>query len=374
MYRKRMREALAEARAYRDPLEEAKLPRQLKDKNKEAMVAKGGKTIVIDKSDLPVYMAKGWQLAEETINEMNAVNYARKLSSYAVKRGGIDKTSFMKIANSMASANNDTDIKRIGKQVDDMDTEPRDLVKGSIAIHMGPKTFEKMFGDRLTASDIKQYRRMTPSDLAEETITEFKRMSVFIPDPFKRAAAIRDISRFGGGTGFKIDVGSKTIKVDGKGKDLNKFAIDLKNFYGAEIKAESIEEVKLDEFRLFKIFKDGKFVGKVRASDEKAAVEKAYMKLGSASRFTGAGRQSFKAVAEEIELEEKFTIGDYKRLEADNQHDIAAKKLVDMFGTPEDKKEIDAINKRHNKTGYITGPDFKKRTQIVNKYFSKLMP
>ena len=75
-----------------------------------------------------------------------------------------------------------------------------------------------------------------------------------------------------------------------------------------------------------------------------------------------------------LELEERFTIGDFKRLEADNRHDIAAKKLVDKFGTPEDKKEIDAINKRHNKTGYITGPDFKKRTQIVNKYFSKLMP
>ena len=300
MYKKSMREALEEARQY-TAIHEVK-------------VSKGSRTLDIAKDDLSVYKAKGWKLTEETINEMNAVNYARKLSSYAVKRGGIDKTSFMKIANSMASANNDTDIKRIGKQVDDMDTEPRDLVKGSIAIHMGPKTFEKMFGDRLTASDIKQYRRMTPSDLAEETITEFKRMSVFIPDPFKRAAAIRDISRFGGGTGFKIDVGSKTIKVDGKGKDLNKFAIDLKNFYGAEIKAESVE------------------------------------------------------------LEEKFTIGDYKRLEADNQHDVAAKKLVDMFGTPEDKKEIDAINKRHNKTGYITGPDFKKRTQIVNKYFSKLMP
>ena len=300
MYRKSMREALEEARQY-TAIHEVK-------------VSKGSRTLDIAKDDLSVYKAKGWKLTEETINEMNAVNYARKLSSYAVKRGGIDKTSFMKIANSMASANNDTDIKRIGKQVDDMDTEPRDLVKGSIAIHMGPKTFEKMFGDRLTASDIKQYRRMTPSDLAEETITEFKRMSVFIPDPFKRAAAIRDISRFGGGTGFKIDVGSKTIKVDGKGKDLNKFAKDLKNFYGAEIKAESVE------------------------------------------------------------LEEKFTIGDYKRLEADNQHDVAAKKLVDMFGTPEDKKEIDAINKRHNKTGYITGPDFKKRTQIVNKYFSKLMP
>ncbi len=312
MYRKRMREALAEARAYRDPLEEAKLPRQLKDKNKEAMVAKGGKTIVIDKSDLPVYIAKGWQLAEETINEMNAVNYARKLSSYAVKRGGIDKTSFMKIANSMASANNDTDIKRIGKQVDDMDTEPRDLVKGSIAIHMGPKTFEKMFGDRLTASDIKQYRRMTPSDLAEETITEFKRMSVFIPDPFKRAAAIRDISRFGGGTGFKIDVGSKTIKVDGKGKDLNKFAIDLKNFYGAQIKAESVE------------------------------------------------------------LEETFTKKDFKDNERDNEHGLNAKKVVDMFGTGAEKMKIDAINARHNMRGSISREDQRTRDAIVNKYYSRL--
>ena len=107
----------------------------------------------------------------------------------------------------------------------------------------------------------------------------------------------------------------QVIKVYGNDRDLNNIAKDLKNFYGAEIKAESVEE-----------------------------------------------------------LEERFTVGDFKRLEADNRHDIAAKKLVDKFGTPEDKKEIDAINKRHNKTGYITGPDFKKRTQIVNKYFSKLMP
>ena len=106
----------------------------------------------------------------------------------------------------------------------------------------------------------------------------------------------------------------QVIQVVGNDRDLNNIAKDLKNFYGAEIKAESVE------------------------------------------------------------LEERFTIGDFKRLEADNRHDIAAKKLVDKFGTPEDKKEIDGINKRHNKTGYITGTDFKKRTQIVNKYFSKLMP
>ena len=154
--------------------------------------------------------------------------------------------------------------------------------------------------------------------LAEELVTEFKTMTVRIRDKNKMNKAMKDLERLSAKDKLGLAVLDKgmyqVIKVYGNDRDLNNIARDLKNFYGAEIKAESVE------------------------------------------------------------LEEKFTIGDYKRLEADNQHDVAAKKLVDKFGTPEDKKEIDAINKRHNKTGYITGPDFKKRTQIVNKYFSKLMP
>ena len=155
--------------------------------------------------------------------------------------------------------------------------------------------------------------------LAEELVTEFKRMTVRIRDKNKMNKAMKDLERLSAKDKLGLAVLDKgmyqVIKVYGNDRDLNNIARDLKNFYGAEIKAESVEE-----------------------------------------------------------LEERFTIGDFKRLEADNRHDIAAKKLVDKFGTPEDKKEIDAINKRHNKTGYITGPDFKKRTQIVNKYFSKLMP
>jgi len=154
--------------------------------------------------------------------------------------------------------------------------------------------------------------------LAEELVTEFKRMTVRIRDKNKMNKAMKDLDRLSAKQNLGLSVLDKgmyqVIQVVGNDRDLNNIAKDLKNFYGAEIKAESVE------------------------------------------------------------LEERFTIGDYKKLEADNQHDVAAKKLVDMFGTPEDKKEIDAINKRHNKTGYITGPDFKKRTQIVNKYFSKLMP
>ena len=47
-----MREALEEARQYKDP-------------KTEYMVVKDGKTIVIDKKDWPTYKAKGWGLAEE---------------------------------------------------------------------------------------------------------------------------------------------------------------------------------------------------------------------------------------------------------------------------------------------------------------------
>ena len=40
----------------------------------------------------------------------------------------------------------------------------------------------------------------------------------------------------------------KSFKIDGKGKDLNKFAIDMKNYYGADIKAESYDEdIEIDE-------------------------------------------------------------------------------------------------------------------------------
>ena len=74
----------------------------------------------------------------------------------------------------------------------------------------------------------------------------------------------------------------------------------------------------------------------------------------------------------EEELEEAFTKADFDKLEADNQHGEAAKKLVDQFGTPEEKKEIDAINKRHKQTGYIKGPDYQRRYQITNKYYSRL--
>ena len=46
--------------------------------------------------------------------------------------------------------------------------------------------------------------------------------------------------------GFTITGNKDALKVDGKGADLNKYATDLKNFYGATVKAESLEEARGD--------------------------------------------------------------------------------------------------------------------------------
>ena len=114
-------------------------------------------------------------LTQESLDEardLNAIEYARRLAGYAVKFGGIDKRDFMKIADKLSNAKNDNDLKTIGKQVDSLDTEPRDLIKGSVALLMGPKSYQKMFGDRLTARDMNVYKDMTPYSLREETLNE----------------------------------------------------------------------------------------------------------------------------------------------------------------------------------------------------------
>ena len=50
----------------------------------------------------------------------------------------------------------------------------------------------------------------------------------------------------------------------------------------------------------------------------------------------------------------------------------AAEKLINMFGTSDEKKEMKDIKARHQKTGYISGKDYSKRQMMVNKYYSRL--
>jgi len=112
-------------------------------------------------------------------------------------------------------------------------------------------------------------------DIEDETdLEEFKKMVVTIKDPSKRRKAMDDIKRFGKRTGFRIDKmrDGKSFKIDGKGKDLNKFAIDMKNYYGAEIKAESYEP--LEEFTSSQIARLKKEYEPLRGKETYQAPEK----------------------------------------------------------------------------------------------------
>ena len=87
---------------------------------------------------------------------------------------------------------------------------------------------------------------------ANEDLTEFKKMVVTIADPMKRKKAMDDLESLGReqnvDTGFKIQrLGSRSFKVDGMGADLNKYATDMKNFYGATVKAEDLDDLPQDK-------------------------------------------------------------------------------------------------------------------------------
>ena len=172
----------------------------------------------------------------------------------------------------------------------------------------------KKKGDRMVPNCVKE-------DIQEADLKEFKKMIVTIKDPIKRANAIKDIQRFGKGTGFRIDKMSdgKSFRIDGKGADLNKFATDMKNFYGATVKAENLEE---------------------RVSKQDA---------------------------------EKFDMAKYKENERDNQHSDNALLLVKKFGTAADYKKVVDIDIRHQKAGSISMADLKTRNDISRKYIGRLM-
>jgi len=80
----------------------------------------------------------------------------------------------------------------------------------------------------------------------EETLHEFKKMTVTFKSMADMAKASTDLAKHG----FTINAKGMVMKVDGKGDDLNKYATDLKNFYKADIRAESysIDESADEDF------------------------------------------------------------------------------------------------------------------------------
>ena len=72
------------------------------------------------------------------------------------------------------------------------------------------------------------------------------------------------------------------------------------------------------------------------------------------------------------ELEEKFTKKDFDKNEDENDHSLNAIMLAKEFGTSQEIKDMEAIDKRHKQRGHIEDPDYSKRNALVRKYHPRL--
>jgi len=122
-------------------------------------------------------------------------------------------------------------LKRANESLDEMAKDK--------AYAIGMSTAKKKYNDEppLEKKTIKKGHEIADKLLGmkkEETIKEFKKMTVSFKSMDQMSKASTDLAKHG----FTISGTMKALKVDGKGADLNKYATDLKNFYGATVKAE----------------------------------------------------------------------------------------------------------------------------------------
>jgi len=98
---------------------------------------------------------------------------------------------------------------------------------------------------KLMKLDVKTVKSIL-GEVNEEELHEFKKMTVTFKSMDDMSKASTDLAKHG----FTINAKGMVMKVDGKGADLNKYATDLKNFYKADIRAESfsIDESADEDF------------------------------------------------------------------------------------------------------------------------------
>ena len=204
--------------------------------------------------------------------------------------------------------------------------------------------------------DVANALKRANEELEEETIKEYKKMTVTFKDMASMSKASTDLAKFG----FTIDAKGLVMKVDGKGADLNAIGTDLQNFYGAKVVAENLEEKSAPPIpdnvkHLFdkdKNFKDDK-------SKQK------FMNMVKTGQVKGVSKDVIDDLTE-------FTKKEFDRNEDENDHSLNAIMLAKEFGTSQEIKDMEDIDKRHKQRGHITDPDYSKRNALVRKYYPRL--
>ena len=119
------------------------------------------------------------------------------------------------------------------------ETDKAKVAKKETEKMVNPETGEPLLQVGIAYKHMRDKMKREKEEVKEEEIKEFKKMKVTIQDMDKRKKAIADLMK----QNLGVSVNGGVIKVDGKGKDLNNFAKDLMNFYGANVVAEeTIEE------------------------------------------------------------------------------------------------------------------------------------
>ena len=221
-YTKSMREALEEVWANDIAIEEGKMKTiaTLFDQGKSAEE-------IAKKMKLPLSTIKTilgeTDIKEDTINEFTDAQIARLKKEYMPLKGA---------RISIAKANQ---LRNIFDKIPDH-ALPK-LFKADIPFisamsvsRMIQKKIPVPKGVKLSAFENKSWEQVQE----KEEIKEFKKMKVTIRDMDNRKKAITDLQK----QNLGVSVSGGVIKVDGKGRDLNNFAKDLMNFYGANVVAE----------------------------------------------------------------------------------------------------------------------------------------
>ena len=328
---KSMRQALAEARAYRDPVNE--------DKGFSSQQIKMAYGVLND----PRYKQGNYSGAFKAIEKI-----ARGLASHP------------DVANALKRAN------------EELDNDDKETIKPIIKqLQKSVKAHDKQ---------AKQLQKDIQDEVKLESAASDKAKGMGLDYlSFGRYGKGGKVTHKNiGGTLTAVDKDEKPVKEPEDKKDddskmpadVMKTFNDIKNFEITDNNAEQVEKLEKarDDF-------DDAGKEKYAAEIDSALEELMDDEPENADDILSDLKQKIKDDFNEsisIKLKETFTKADFKDNERDNEHGLNAKKVVDMFGTGAEKMKIDAINARHNMRGSISREDQRTRDDIVNKYYSRL--
>ena len=269
-YAKTMRDAIAEVWANDITLDEGRMktiatmfdagktPEQIAKKMKLPVATVKS---ILGEEDLPEEML--WEFTDQQITQLKKEYSGLKGAKISLARANQLRNIFDKISNTQLPKLYKADIPFLSTMA------LTRMIKKGIQVPKGIKlsAFEQMSWEQITETHTsdqsskniqKDKNENAPSEAdidrlkkqGLKPVKEFKKMSVEIGDDTKRNKAIADLRKkgfevtVGRGTGYKGEV----LSVDGKGADLNKYATDLKNFYGAKVVAEETELKEYAEY------------------------------------------------------------------------------------------------------------------------------